>query len=305
MNLDGPILDRNPVRLLLDFLRDPDADRWSYIARAAVTAAMSAAERTAVARAALAPTVEALFAGERPGPSSGDDALYGVSTTIGQLALHGVLDMRPEIGGPNAERWTVITALDDRDAAVSADSHKARWLDWLGWSNLLQFLDGDGRGFVATTICDASKPEPFELAIVPASAATVAAEAAHVSAVSGAAATGGGAGGGAAVDGRVRTDLPDDVLEELGFVLDDAARELAGAVMQRGAPLFVAGYEPSEDGDGWQLEVAWVDQRVGIIGVVDGADSGRDDWLVQHGWTVRPGSEWTIDVLLAALEAAR
>ena len=248
--------------------------------------------------------MEALFAGERPGPSSGDDALCGVSTTIGHLALHGLLDLRPDVGGPNAERWTVITALDDRDAAVSADGHKARWLDWLGWSNVLQFLDGDGREFVATTICDASKPESFELAIVPASAATVTAEAALVPGVSGVAAAGGGAGG-AAVDGRVRTDLPDDVVEELGFVLDDAARELAGAAMQRGAPLFVAGYEPSEDGDGWQLEVVWVDQRVGITGAVDGADSGRDGWLVQHGWTVRPATEWTIEALLAALEAAR
>ena len=62
--------------------------------------------------------------------------------------------------------------------------------------------------------------------------------------------------------------------------------------------MFVAGHEPGDGEAGWELEVAWIEQRVAIT---RDADDERDDWLEHAGWTSKPASAWTLETLLAAI----
>jgi len=202
-------------------------------------------------------------------------------TTIGGLPLVGLLDGRPEAGGPNAERWTVLAVVDDRAAAVAEPAHRARWRDWLQWANLLQFLSGEREAVIAA-VTEAALLEPADLAIVPPPAMVAPAM--------------------PAPPGEGEAPLPAVAAEELELILDGTARSLAETVLRRGAPVPVAGYEVGDGDEGWIIEVAWPDQRIAIL---SDSDEARDAWLAAQRWDARPADVWDADALGAAIEEGR
>jgi hypothetical protein len=120
-------LERNPLRMLLNYLADPVETNWRRLARSAVAGAMSG----------LAPE------------TSGGVAVFRGSTMSGTrfdatLSTAGV-------NGANDEAWTVRLVLADDEDAVHETDHRDRWRDWLHWGNVLQFLDGDGCQALITT----------------------------------------------------------------------------------------------------------------------------------------------------------
>jgi hypothetical protein len=86
---------------------------------------------------------------------------------------------------------------------------------------------------------------------------------------------------------------------ELDLISDDRARQLAESTIRAGGPTPVAGFEPDAPGaPGWEIEVAWPDQRVAIL-ADDDAELSR--WLDEQGWDARLAADWKPDQLLDAL----
>ena len=84
-------------------------------------------------------------------------------------------------------------------------------------------------------------------------------------------------------------------------LLDPSARTLVEAVLRRGAPMPVIGYEvQGDDADlPWQIEAGWEARRVAIVLA---REPLRDARLTDAGWTVRLVSEWTPDTLSKSLK---
>jgi ATP-dependent helicase YprA (DUF1998 family) len=281
---DLALVDRNPMRQLIEFLRRPDLAGWERAALATVAGLASAGRRESAQRDEVRPLLIKLLEGDGGSTQAADDKgplLVSRWRSPNGLLLAGVLDGRPDVGGPNAERWTAVALLDDRPDALEEIAHHYRWRDWLQWGNLLQFLWGPGRAALITTISGADWVDLGDLDVVPVGVAT----AEEPETVGG---TSQGVG------------LSTEAIEEMELVLNDDARALSEAVLRRGGSVPVAGYEP-EDGEdqGWVVEVAWPKARVGIL---SGEDVARDSWLAAHGWDARPPERWTPEDLLAAVE---
>ena len=274
---DIAVVSHNPMRQLLHFLRVPDPARWELLALSWVAGAASAERQDSVEVSSAAAAVESVLSG---GPVVGGAAsgpveiLHWRAVTAQGLGLDLLLDARAVVGGPNAERWTVVARLAD-----GAGAEPGVWRDWLGAANLLQFFQGDGRHALITTaadapLLDAGDVVPRELEIARESA-----------------------------DQERVTDLSPDATEELELVFDGEVRTLAEAVLRRGVPVPVAGFEPdAEAGVGWVVEVAWPDVRVAVL---SDADEARDIWLAAHGWDARPTADWTVEGLVVAVMGRR
>jgi ATP-dependent helicase YprA (DUF1998 family)/Zn-finger nucleic acid-binding protein len=288
------VAEHNPLRQLLELLADPDPGAWEGIACSAVAglARVPGTRSSRYDRGDLAGALKGVLGGE-PLPAGGGsgEVLALEARSLGGLPLVALLDLRAEVGGPEAERWTVLAVLDDSPEALDAESAKARWRDWLQWGNLLQFLRGDGREALLAVTSEAATLDPGDLAIVPGEAREAVATATPA------------ASGPAAEPGTPAADtraLPPEAAEELELILDARARELAEQVLRHGGPLPVAGYEPEADGaEGWLLEVAWPQRRVAILA---DTDARRDAWLAANGWTARPYHAWDLPSLLSALK---
>jgi ATP-dependent helicase YprA (DUF1998 family) len=120
-------LERNPLRMLLNYLADPAEANWQRVARSAVAGAMS---------------------GVAPDPGAGEVAFR--SSTLNGVRFDASLDTSGAEGA-NAERWTVRIVLADDEDSVHDTDHRDRWRDWLHWGNVLQFLAGNGCQALVTT----------------------------------------------------------------------------------------------------------------------------------------------------------
>jgi len=92
--------------------------------------------------------------------------------------------------------------------------------------------------------------------------------------------------------------LPPGAERELDLIDDEVAWRVRRLV-ERGAPVPVAGYE-LDTAEGWVVEAAWPAQRVAVV--VD-VVAERDSWLVANGWTVNRASSWDDAGLIARLLA--
>jgi hypothetical protein len=81
-------------------------------------------------------------------------------------------------------------------------------------------------------------------------------------------------------------------------LLHATARPLVEAVVDRGAPLPITGWEVEADGDVWQVEAAWPERKVAVL-IDEIAD--RDAWMATNGWNARLASAWTVSDLLSAV----
>jgi hypothetical protein len=279
--VDVTTADHNPLRLLLEYLAAPHQHGWEGVALSVIAGAAATGTRSTLDAGGLSPLVAEVYRGDWTDPAGAGPIVAARWTTIAGMPLVGLLDGRPEAGGPNAERWTVLAVADDRAAAVGEPAHRSRWRDWLQWANLLQFLSGEREAVVAA-VTEAALLEPNDLAIVP--APVMAAPAAPAPSAEG------------------EAPLPAAAAEELELILDGIAWSLAETVLRRGAPVPVAGYEVGDGDEGWVVEVAWPDQRIAILSDVDEA---RDAWLAAQRWDARPAGVWDADALDAAIEEGR
>ncbi len=265
--LDYETVDLNPVELLLTYLRHPDDDAWSCLARSVVGGFAAVHDPRDLSRGELRPALERALTGQPPpeGPAPDPDGTGPVArvahgTTAAGVPITAFLDLTD----PNAERWTVFVVLPDRADDLDDPDHPPRWQDWLRWANVTQFLGArhDDRAAWIGAVSDPDTPALDDLVLLA----------------------------GDQPDTGTAPATPGGPTDELDLVLDPDARDLARAVLSRGAPTFVAGHEL----DGIPVEVAWPDHRVGVL------DADAPDVDVD-GWQLRRAADWTPDDLMAAL----
>jgi len=287
-HLDYDTVDDNPLQLLLVHLRHPDPETWSRLARSAVAGMASVGGLRPVAAANARQVIEAALRNETLDASVGPagDRAAPALANVAQWTTSSGLKFTPMLAmaNPNAEAWTVFSVLADSAedlAAGPADkSHIQRWREWLQWANVIQFLGArhEQRAAWIAGVSDPDMAEIDDLWIMPAAAVS-------------------GAPTAQAPAAETTVEITDDMIEELDLVLDRAARALAKTALHRGAPPFIAGYEL----DGTPIEVAWPEQRIGVLASGDGASTADDT----TGWRLETADRWTTDQLLEALKGDR
>ncbi|POM26101.1 putative ATP-dependent helicase Lhr [Actinomadura rubteroloni] len=300
----------SPVQTLMAFLTEPDLERWQRRATAGLSGmvAQSGAEKTQAAPGAIGRALNAALRSEPlPAAMSGDLVLVRARDDSGCQVVT-IVDRRTRV-------WSAFTLVDDRTETIEADvdGHERRWLAWLYWGNLVQFLaygGGDG-GQLAFTALDGFDPSALALA--------------------------GGIGlnrtlsllplddedeGGAAKLDTTRpypeptrprptptpvpkppASAPDRAWAEVFDMLDPeetGLAELARALSVTGAIAPEVGYELGEHA--WQAELAWPETKVGVVLHGDDQEAAdRDRAYSAAGWEVRPAQAWTADELAAKI----
>ncbi|GAA4779239.1 DEAD/DEAH box helicase [Streptomyces sanyensis] len=294
----------NPSRLLLSYLRSPDAARWQRRAEA-VAAGLSGAAAVrgaALGAGVLVPALESALRGETVTGAAGQIRLvYGPDASGCRLVLVADGRRTPPV-------WTGVTVLDDSAGAMAdAQAHRRRWRAWLYWSNVLQFLDHGGGdsaqlttgqldGFTAEvlTVTGGEGWLPSARTAIPRTQ-TPPASAVEVGAVRDVAPA---AGDGAAPSPAAgeRDARWDEVLEYLDPD-ESGLAELARALAEAGVPAPEDGYELDERG--WQAELAWPAARIGVVlaareetGEPDHEATDRDTAFTAAGWDVRTAAAW-------------
>ncbi len=307
----------NPSRLLLAYLRSPDASRWQRRAEAAAAGLSGAADARGAALGTehLGSALRSALRGETAtGPAGPIRLIYGPDASGCRVVLAADGRRTPPV-------WTGLTVLDDSaEAMADAGAHRRRWRAWLYWSNVLQFLDhggGDGaqlttslldgfatevltvtggEGWLPSTRTEITQADPspagatasaVEVGAVRDSAPTVAVAETAVSPTTG------------------RAPSWDPVLEYLDP--DEAGlAELATALADAGVPAPEDGYELDERG--WQAELAWPAVRIGVVLAAreDGTEpdheaSDRDKAFAAAGWDVRTAPAWDTTELITRL----
>jgi len=297
----------NPIDTLLAYLGEPDQALWLHRAEALVAGALTGKRaQTACERAEAAEPIMASLRGEALPPAKpGKVAVVtGVDNTGFPLTI--VLDQSA------APAWSAFVVIDDRDETIRADeqTHKQRWMSWLYWGNLLQFLDAGGgdSGQLAFTGLDAFDVEHLAaaggdglltaLSLVPLDEElrdeTAPPRPAPAPAVP---------------EPQPAADREETAPAELSpqweRILDyltpdepglaQFVRELAGELAKRDKPAPREEQVGFELPDGmWQAEIAWPEDKVAIV--LDGDDEEtrrRNAAYAEAGWDARPVSKWT------------
>ena len=272
--IDLPTINQNPVSLLLDFLSRPKLDDWERLAISAIGgAANESGLGHQVGSDGLADIVRSAVAGQLQWPPNDESppvALGGQWTTPNGLPLTVLLSA----SNPNDEHWTVVASIPSTTTDVESSQHRDRWVEWLQWANLLQFLRSYGKNAVISATTEANEITLDHLWLLDRN--NVAAAPAPALAPS---------------DHEEATiELSTEQKEELELVDNKAVLELVRDALKSGAPDFVAGYEI----DGEPVEAVWPDQRIAVA--ADGATTVFDRY------DVRTAEQWTLDELLTELK---
>lgn len=134
------------MTLLVKFLQAAEPQVWRSVARAASMGMLGDAGRGAVVRTS-GDLYEIAAAHARQGHLESRKSDASVSVVPTRTAAGATVLLRP-VRHPHVE---VVLALDDRPESVGGPDHTVQWRDWLAASNLLQFLDDDGKEFEAVT----------------------------------------------------------------------------------------------------------------------------------------------------------
>lgn len=308
---------------LLGFLRKPDQAYWQDLAVRAVSGLLAnpaqlAGNVAAADPSAATPWIEAALRDE-PRPAVTGQGLRLIAAKDGSgLPLLVIVDQTQ--AAAKLLRWSCLTVLDDRDQALDGDrpEHRRRWKAWLCWGNLLQFLDpaGSGRadglqlarsgldGFDAGLLAAVSSPEALrgraagilpalreELSgtglLLPDPTPEVVAE--------------------PVLDNRptpLEQGLWELCIKELSYVGDPGIITLARSLAERqDAPAPKDGVGLDVSGIDRPIELAWPDQRIGVVLAEDAADHSYMRQCREAGWQVRAPDAWSIEELIELLTA--
>ncbi len=264
----APVLWGNPMRALLEYLRDPAEDVWADTAVQTCLALMGSPGHRVAAPVrcsadGLATALREWGEGGSPEAGAGTVVLARCTGTSGlPIAVVGSTE-----GSAPDRSLGVLTVLDDRPSEVGGPEHERRWREWLRWANLLQFLPLPRHG----------DPEPLRMAecwtrgsldVFAGRTPPLALPKPET-------------GTGRDVDvafprtpgWQPAVDYADDRLGPIGKRLDALD-----------VPAPQAGDEVGETGSRlWPVEYCWHDERRAVV--VDVVPD-RDEWLRGHGWRV-------------------
>ncbi|GAA0651170.1 DEAD/DEAH box helicase [Kutzneria viridogrisea] len=254
----------NPVSALLNYLADPDPDRWCRRAAALAAGLRGASRQTNASRADLALALPGLLTG-------GDLELKGGGSEVMMLDYAPATGCRilalMDLESRDFSAWSAITVLDDTVPAVEQPGHRDRWASWMAWGNLLQLLSGHvsggrERGFEQTCASRAAAFDPHRLALLVSALPTDTPRALPASWARAA---------------ELASPLVADILAVL-------ATRPQVAVPEVGFELDV----PGDQSDPWDAELAWPHAKIALV--VD-EDPDRDAAYQAAGWRIeRAGS---------------
>ncbi|GAA3726853.1 DEAD/DEAH box helicase [Plantactinospora mayteni] len=294
----------NPVELLLRFLAEPDPQRWRRRAEAALAGLLvQATEKPSIADSAgIGERIMASLRGEALPPARPGRITLVRSADAADCPVTIVVD------GRGAERiWSALTVVDDRPETVNAatddgrEQHRRRWMGWLAWANIIQFLSsggGDGAQLAWTALDDF---DPASMAVTEGTGLRLTQRPIPVDAETA-----------AWLGLSPETTPPDDDVTSTdspwGEVLHYLNRDESGleslvqALIRRDLPVPVVGYELGDQG--WQAELAWPEERVAVVlsgAAEDPEVQDRDGAYAGAGWHVRTAREWSADELIDRL----
>lgn len=285
----------NPLEALYAFLGDPDLDRWRRRAEAVVAGILVQPGfiKTAAGPGFIGDCVVASLqipARQLPSPDPGGNITLVRAADGNGCPVTVIVDQRRGVGDLS---WTAFVVIDDRDdvMAIDEDAHRRRWMAWLYWGNLLQFLayGGGDAGQLAHTGLDHF--DPTLLAVANGTGLRTALSLVSLEeelSVPGLPAP-------AAVAPTVSAAPADEAWAAVFDLLDPdepGLASLARSLAERGVPAPQAGYEL---GDGaWQAELAWPDEKLAVV--LAGSDeeaTDRNAAYEQEGWHVRDARTWS------------
>ncbi|GAB3553080.1 ATP-dependent helicase YprA (DUF1998 family)/very-short-patch-repair endonuclease [Actinopolyspora lacussalsi] len=283
----APLLWGNPMRALLDYLRDPEHDVWGETAVRTCFGMLESREHlngqpTKCSRETLGPTLEA-WAREEDFAHNGKGKLAAVPCVgLSGLPIALVASLG---GGQEADTVGALAVLDDSPSEVGGATHDERWRDWLRWSNLLQFLPLPRHGHTMplrmAEIWTHGCLELFTGRTPPLAL-------------------------GGPTESMPRIEVSHPGWKTVIEYTDESLTNLGRTLAERGVPEPEAGGEVG-DSELWQVEYCWPDSRIAVV--VDTVAS-RDEWLVRHGWRVFnhrdvATEEELVDEIVAAFEGKR
>jgi hypothetical protein len=142
------------ARMLLAFLSDPGggpdviAERWRWAATAALSGLLvrPGGVRSRLTDRNFPELVQASVYGDPVPPSGGRERTLVRAQDRRGCPVTVIIDQRHSGPARPLGSWAGLVVIDDRPHAIrsSGAAHPRRWVSWLYWGNLLQFL-GDGR----------------------------------------------------------------------------------------------------------------------------------------------------------------
>ena len=281
----------NPIDTLVEYLTDPDLDRWRTLATATLTGLLATPpdDDSVSHSTGVADRVTMAVAGDPMPPADGGKIVTRVVRDDHDVRIVLCIDRR------HGNAVTAIVVMDDRDQGLMARKHM--WQSWLYWSNLIQFLVPVGDG-VQLTVKNRDAFQAHRLRVCEGTGMITAwSEMEPISL------TGDDVPGPPQPDPNV---LPPAVRVS-GERVPDALRDIADLVhpdaltlfmeIQEAVPIPEVGYELSDEG--WQAELAWPRMKVAVM--LPEPDPDRDAAFAAAGWTVKAVDEWTPEELTVAL----
>ncbi|HWG99612.1 MAG TPA: DEAD/DEAH box helicase [Pilimelia sp.] len=307
----------NPIDTLIAYLRDPDGAAWARRASALVTGLLATPGTAPVVatadRSALAAALRAELTGQ-PASVGRGAAGGGANAKAASVHLYRAQDatglpiiVALDAADPDRLRWSALAVLDDAEAVLDTDEHKARWRAWLYWTNITQFLSAAGGDGVQLAASRAAEFEVEALAVCGGLGELDTLSGRHRTPTAGPTQPSPVPTDGVAA--RRDTAWDEDILEILREEADesDALVRLAEALAARGKQAPVFGYEL---GSGrWLVDFGWAesDVKVAVVhghGEIDPDEARRrDKAYVDAGWMVRTAADWLVhlDELIARL----
>ncbi|MCW6003759.1 DEAD/DEAH box helicase [Micromonospora sp. CPCC 205371] len=285
----------NPVDLLMSFLASPDPTRWRSRAEATLAGLLKQAqEKTATDSGGVCERILALVRGEPlPAAIPGKIALFRAGARAAGPGTRGAAARTP----PGA--WSALTAANDTPAAVAGDGHRERWMAWLRWGNIVQFLNGAGGDGGQLSLSTVDLFDPVVLAVAEGTGLVGVRLPLDEETASW---LGAGPEQVLAEQAEMASDSPWQLVLQYMDREESALETLVRSLVRRGAPPPVVGYELGDQA--WPAELAWPEHRIAIVlaGSPDDPETAdRDRAYADLGWHVRTAREWTVEELTAEL----
>lgn len=288
----------NPIETLLAYLAEPDPDLWQRRAEGALGGLLRQAKgaKTQTNSAGVPERIHAALAGD-PLP----DSVPGGKIVIVQAPDDNSCPVTLLVDARSRQQvFTAAVVVDDRSATITVDedAHRCRWMAWLYWANLIQFLPhggGDAAQIALSALAE------FDLSLLAVSEGTGLRPVLRDLPIDDE--TSRWIGLDIAVTPPSATlDAEWKKTFELADPEESGLEALLRELVARNVPVPEVGFELGDQG--WQAELAWPDKRVGVVlsSTIDDHEAvERDAAFAQAGWRVATAKDWDIEELIEQL----